>query len=175
MPTKGEPIRESREHREKRLSLGDALGLTKLPKLRGERERLRDRHDMLEGGEPYVCPSCGHTSREVDDASVRRTVVNNVRCGSCGHTVPIDTFLSGRKPHGQTRGLKHFAPGGLCAPERPNAMSFGEQFVELLGEFVDAREQYAHSRRQIGGEYANSDDMNKAGDALQALLDKRFP
>lgn len=96
------------------------------------------------------------------------------------------------KPHGQTRALKNFAPGGLCAPrgsgegsvkgapdnwpaERPNAMSFGEQFVELLGEFVDAREQYAHSRRGVGGEYANADDMNKAGDALQKLLDRRFP
>lgn len=126
MPTKG-----YRTEAERRLTMGDALGLTKLPKLREA------------------------------------------------------------KPHGQTRALKNFAPGGLCAPRgsgegsvkgapdnwptERNVMSFGEQFVELLGEFVDAREQYAHSRRGVGGEYANSDDVNKAADALQKLLDRRFP
>lgn len=57
-------------------------------------------------------------------------------------------------------------------PPRPNVMSFGEQVVEALGEFVDAKLDYARARRAVGGEFANGDDVDKTATRLQELLDK---
>lgn len=123
------------------------------------------------------------------------------------------------KPHGQTRALKHFAPGGLLGPKRaakkctlpgcerttpcqaecpsffpasdgphpwqrdasaswamateqPYQMTFGEQVVEALGEFVEAKIDYERSRQGPNAEYANPDNVNKTGERLQTLLDK---
>lgn len=56
--------------------------------------------------------------------------------------------------------------------ERPNQMSFGEQVVEALGEYVDAKDDYARARRGVGGEFANPDHVDKAATRLQGLLDK---
>ena len=56
--------------------------------------------------------------------------------------------------------------------ERPNQMSFGEQVVEAIGEHIDARISYAETRRGPNAEYANSDEVNKTAERLQALLDK---
>lgn len=56
--------------------------------------------------------------------------------------------------------------------ERPNSMSFGEQVVEALGEYVDAKLDYAESRRGPAAEYANPDHVDKAATRLQGLLDK---
>lgn len=56
--------------------------------------------------------------------------------------------------------------------ERPNQMSFGEQVVEALGEYVDAKDDYARARRSVGGEFANPDHVDKAATRLQSLLDK---
>lgn len=58
------------------------------------------------------------------------------------------------------------------AAERPNVMSFGEQVVEALGEYVDAKDDYARARRSVGGEFANPDHVDKAATRLQELLDK---
>lgn len=63
-----------------------------------------------------------------------------------------------------------FVPDGTPLPkdsprdERGQPRTFGEQFVALLGEFMDARERSA-----------NQDDTNKAAARLQAFLDKRLP
>lgn len=57
-------------------------------------------------------------------------------------------------------------------PERPNQMSFGEQVVEAIGEHIDARISYAHSRLSSGAEWANADEVEKTGARLQTLLDK---
>lgn len=63
-------------------------------------------------------------------------------------------------------------PPEASAPERPNQMSFAEQFMEALGEHIDARISYAETRRGPNAEYANSDEVNKTGERLQGLLDK---
>jgi hypothetical protein len=57
-------------------------------------------------------------------------------------------------------------------PERPNQMSFAEQFIEALNEHIDARVSYNESRRGPNAEYANPDEMNKTEARLQGLLDK---
>lgn len=56
--------------------------------------------------------------------------------------------------------------------ERPNTMSFGEQVVEALGEYVDAKLDFAETRRGPAAEYANPDPVDKAATRLQGLLDK---
>lgn len=57
-------------------------------------------------------------------------------------------------------------------PERPNQMSFGEKVVEAIGEFVDAKINYAETRRGQNSEWANADEVTKTGEKLQTLLDK---
>lgn len=69
-------------------------------------------------------------------------------------------------------GLLAAAAAVEAAAERPNQMSFGEQVVEAIGEHIDARISYAHSRLSSGAEWANPDEVTKSGERLQALLDK---
>lgn len=76
-------------------------------------------------------------------------------------------FLPGRTFDGRSRSLRNSA-----SAERPNAMSFGEQVVEALGEYVDAKLDYAETRRGPAAEYANPDPVDKAATRLQGLLDK---
>lgn len=59
-----------------------------------------------------------------------------------------------------------------AAPERPNQMSFAEQFVEALNEHIDARCSYNESRRGANAEYTNPDEMNKTEARLQGLVEK---
>lgn len=59
-----------------------------------------------------------------------------------------------------------------AAPERPNKMSFAEQFMEALNAHIDAKISYAESRRGRNAEWANPDDMNKTEATLQGLLEK---
>lgn len=54
------------------------------------------------------------------------------------------------------------------APER--VPTFAEQVVEAIDELVEAKIDYSNSRRSIGGEYANGDEVSKAQDKLVALL-----
>lgn len=56
--------------------------------------------------------------------------------------------------------------------ERPNQMSFGEQVVEALGEYVDAKLDYAEARRGPAAEYANGDPVDRTATRLQELLDR---
>lgn len=63
-------------------------------------------------------------------------------------------------------------PPSEPAVERPNKMSFAEQFMEALGEHIDARISYAETRRGPNAEYANSDEVNKTGERLEALVNK---
>lgn len=92
-----------------------------------------------------------------------------------GDALGLTAALRTRLPKSKALAGRPFTDAESGSDTHINAMTFGEQFVEALGEFVDAREQYAHTRRGIGGEYANSDDMNKAADRLQALIDRRLP
>lgn len=166
MPTKGVPIG----------------AMNKLPKLRGSGEgsvkgasdnwpKPRKLHGQTRALKNFATAAArlAATARESDGCGYDER-------GRRGYspTGDVPTF---RAPDSTFE--KHNGPGPDAQKEfeqtRPNVMTFGEQFVELLGEFVDAREQYAHARRHVGGEYANSDDMDKAGNALQAFLDKRFP
>lgn len=57
-------------------------------------------------------------------------------------------------------------------PERPNQMSFGEQVVEAMGEYIEAKIDYAEARRGVNAAYASHDTVTKSGERLQALLDK---
>lgn len=63
----------------------------------------------------------------------------------------------------------------LCGPdgETINAMSYGEQVVEALGEYMDAKINYAQAYQSVGAEWANPEPVSKAADVLTRLLDRK--
>lgn len=78
----------------------------------------------------------------------------------------------GYSPTGDVPTFK--APSGRPAMTdyQPAEMTFGEQVVEALGEYVDAKLDYAEARRGPAAEYANPDPVDKAAQRLQAVLNK---
>ncbi len=49
-------------------------------------------------------------------------------------------------------------------------MTFAEQVVEAIDELVEAKIDYAYTRRHIGGEFANADAVDRAQAKLTTLL-----
>lgn len=56
--------------------------------------------------------------------------------------------------------------------EQPAKMSFADEVVEAVGELVDAKIDYAETRRGPAAECANRDPVYKAEARLTALLAK---
>lgn len=85
--------------------------------------------------------------------------------------LPLHASSEMREAHG--RDLARRADEVLTKqPERPNVMSFGEQVVEALDAFVEAKLDYDRSRHGSNAEYANPEHVSRTGNALQELLDK---
>lgn len=65
-------------------------------------------------------------------------------------------------------------PEGRFDPRKltPEPQPFAEQFMEALGEHIDARISYAETRRGPNAEYANNDDVVRSGLRLEGLLNK---
>lgn len=51
-------------------------------------------------------------------------------------------------------------------------MSLGEQVVEAVGAYIEAKIDYARARRSVGGEYANARDVERTATELQELIDR---
>lgn len=56
--------------------------------------------------------------------------------------------------------------------ERAAKMSFAEEVVEAIGELVEAKLDYAETRRGPGAEFANHDPVYRAEERLQGLLSR---
>lgn len=71
--------------------------------------------------------------------------------------------------------IREAAARALSGPdgEPVHLMSYGEEVVEALSEFIDAKISYANAYRSVGGEWANTDPVNKAADVLTKLLDRK--
>lgn len=65
-------------------------------------------------------------------------------------------------------------PEGRFDPRKPTPepQPFAEQFMEALGEHIDARISYAETRNGPNAEYANNDEVVRSGLRLEGLLNK---
>ena len=108
-----------------------------------------------------------------DERGLVRAAVNaGGKPGDVPKFVPAGTPMPEHNPRDEHGQLRYAA---LCGPdgEDINTMSYGEQVVEALDEYVDAKIRYDFSRRVSGEDYANPKPVSKAREALTKLLDRK--
>lgn len=120
-------------------------------------------------------PATPRMKRDFERACTLAALNAGGKPGDVPAFVPDGTPLPADSPRDERGQLRDAAARALSGPdgETINAMSYGEQVVEALGEFVDAKISYAQAYQSVGGEWTNPEPVNKAADRLTKLLDRK--